>query len=184
MIIVNKKCFFSFVLLLTVFSSTAQERRFDPIDFSKFNFDIVTYEYVVKKHFLAGTTREIYTLIYFEYTEKFDIEMNRDEYKAFYRNGQLRDSLFYGTYGYPIGIRKKYYRTGNLKYELTYDSFNFEDLNSHKSREVMKAFYEIKYHKNGQKMHEVKRTFGRKTGQMIFYNKEGDRERTKQYELQ
>ncbi len=60
------------------------------------------------------------------YSLKKRIELKRGPWKWYYRNGKVKDSVFFSDMGLPIGVELRYHSNGSIDEKVDYDtSTNF-----------------------------------------------------------
>jgi hypothetical protein len=158
-----------FLLLINLYSFGQS----DSIVIKRLKSDSIIKEYVDTSYYKYGI-KQIGKIIRKHYDEKTDALVQVGWWRYFYRRYRLKDSCLYNQYGVVI-FDKIYYRNGKIKKIISYDTTSY--IFTYAAKKVITTeynnYYIKKYYKTGTIKREGRKKIYNKTGEWIYYNKEG-----------
>ncbi len=109
----------------------------------------VERKYYVKERYYKGNLYVEGQAVQKIFSKKKRVELKRGAWKWYYKNGQLKDSVFYSDLGLPTGIATKYFSDGSIQEQIDYGtSTNFKIRERNWLTTIAKDYSRTYYYKN------------------------------------
>ena len=106
-------------------------------------------KYYVKERYRKGNLYVEGQAVQKIFSKKKRVELKRGPWKWYYKNGQLKDSIFYTDLGLPSGIETRYYHDGSISEIVDYgNSTNFIIRERNWLTTIAKDYTKTYYHKS------------------------------------
>ena len=173
-----KKLFLLLAILLPAFLFAQSSKK----KFSNLYAKPVERKYYVKERYFRGNLYVEGQAVQKIFSKKKRVELKRGPWKWYYRNGQVKDTLFYSDMGLPTGVETKYSSDGKILETIDYGtSTNFIIKERNWLTTIAKDYTRTYYYKNpnipketntflNKKRNGVWQTFD-KTGKVIYERK-------------
>ncbi len=148
-------------------------------DTSVMLYPTITKEFFQKKTYRNKNTKTEGKISQRQFSSDYDLQFMVGMWKSYYRNGQLKDSIYYDINSQIVGTTKSFYKNGFLRRITDFDTlahFKYKN-NVVLSQVIVKhdGYYKKVYskHKKDLLLNEGLIMNYRKTGQWKYYNDSG-----------
>lgn len=134
----------AFLFPAFIFAQSSKSKKFSSL-YAK----PVERKYYVKERYFRGNLYVEGQAVQKIYSKKKRVELKRGPWKWYYKNGQVKDSLFYSDMGLPTGVETKYRSDGSIAEKIDFGtSTNFIIKERNWLTTIAKDYTRIYYFKN------------------------------------